>query len=539
MSVMIAAKDRIVDAFAGSVYDNPVVTKAFRTRMRGWKAFVLMGAYVLLMAIVIFLAYLWTSAIYSGHYGPMAGQQVQMGAILFAWLTGAQTVLLTLIAPALTSGALTHEQEKRTLELLVLTPLSAGKVVLGKQLSGFLYALVLLACSVPIAGMCLMFGGISPAEIAVTYLLLVAWVFLITCAGVMWSSLSRKTMIASGNNFGLCFLYFLATWIGPSILMAMAGIYSRSHLDLMPFMLLNPTMSALGVMQATTVGGVKIPLALVAVTVHVGLGLMFLMVAMSHVRYKPADRSLPIRLIFLAVTAFCVWLATGSTQHPATPGAVEEFGICLLVGAMLLAAAFGTGAIVKPAERSVLGHAFRLTRALKGDIGGAIGFIALWTAVAWGAFGLATLRQAHALGMLASRSFWPTYVHVGVSILVIAVTTAAVGVLASSLAKKRSSAAALVVLFAVAMFAGFAILAMNRPVVRPGEITAVGWLGAFWPLTPILSMSQHAWPYGYPAPGELGDAWIVTCVAYAVIGLAALLLAGPTVRKTGGVVVEE
>lgn len=539
MSVMIAARDRIANALVGSFYDNPVVTKAFRTRMRGWKAFVIMGAYVLLMAIVMIIAYLITAAMFSARrYGAMIQEQVHMGAVLFGTLTWVQTVLLTLIVPSLSSGALTYEQEKRTLELLVLAPLSAGKIVLGKQLSSFLYALVLLACSVPLAGMCVMFGGISPMEIALTYLLLVGWVFLITCAGVMWSSLSRKTMIASGTNFGLCFLYFLVTWIGPSVLMMSMGYYSHGRPNFTPFLLLNPALGAMGVMQSAAVCGLQVSLALVAVTLHVAVGLIFLLVAMTHVRYKPTDRALPIRLLFLGLTAFAVWLAAGCTQHPATLGAVSEFGIWLLVPAMVLAAAFGSGVVCKPANGTMLGYALSPRRVMKGDIGGAIGFMTLWAAVAYAAYGLASLLQVNALGQAIARGFWQSYAQVGVSILVIVAATTAVGVLASSLAKKRSSAAALVVLFGVAMFAGYAIIALNCPVMHPGEVKPAGAFAAFWPLTPILSATGH-WPYDYPAPTKIGSAWIATSVAYAVIGLLALCLASPAFKKTGGVVAEE
>jgi len=538
MSVM-AARERIANALAGSFYDNPVVTKSFRTRMRGWKAFVLMGAYVLLMAVVLMIAYLLTCR-FTSSYRP-AREMIHMGAVLFGTLTWVQTILLTLIVPALSSGAISYEQEKRTLELLVLTQLSAGKVVLGKQLSSFLYALVLLVCSVPLAGMCLMFGGISPMEIAVTYLLLVAWVFLITCAGVMWSTLCRKTMIASGANFGVCFAYFLATCIVPSIVMQTMGYYGGRSFDGIPFMLLNPAMSVVGVLKSSLVCGIRVPQALVAGVLHVAMGLVFLLMAMSNVRYKPADRSMPSRLIFLGVTALVVWLATGCTRYACSKGAISDFGIWLIVAAMLVACGIGTGAVRKPDGRSMIGYVFSPLRAFKGDIGGSIWFMVLWTVVAWGAFGLASWMQGNAIGRAPNPGkpgFWTVYMHVGVAILVIVAATTAVGVFFSSLAKKRSSAGALVFLFAVAMFAGYVIVALNSPVMTPGQVTPLGRIAALWPLTPVLASTGH-WPYDYPAPTKLANAWIWTSLAYAAIGALSILLAGPIFRKTGGVVAEE
>ena len=539
MNVIVATRRRITDALAGSLYDNPVVIQAFRTRMRGWKAFVVMGAYVLLMAVVMMIAYLVTSAMYASMgRGGYPRMQVSIGAMLFGALTWVQTILLALIAPALSSGALTHELERKTLELMVLSPLSAGRIVLGKQLSSFLYALILLACSVPLAGMCLMFGGVSPMEIALSYLLLVAWVFVMTCSGVLWSSISRRTMLASAASFGLCFLYFLATWIGPPILMMVSGFYTSSRSSSFPFMLLNPALGSWGVMQSTIVCGVKVPLVLVAVTLHVLVGLIFLLLAMTHVRYKPTDRALPVRLLLLAVTAFVMWLQTGSATRPATRTTAADFGGTLLMLAMIAAAVFGTGVVSNPGKRGMLGWALAPRRILRSDIGGAIGFVALWTLVAYGTFGLTAYWQAGVSGRTVVRGFWEAYVQIGVSILVVAACMTALGVMASSLAKKRSSAAALVVLFAVAMLAGFCIVALNCPAMGTYRNEGVGNLAAFWPMTAILS-SSHNWPRDYPTPAWIADAWIVTSVVYAVIGAIALLLASSAYRKTGGVVMEE
>jgi ABC-type transport system involved in multi-copper enzyme maturation permease subunit len=132
MNVIVATRRRVTDALAGSIYDNPVVIQAFRTRMRGWKAFVIMGGYVLLMAVVMMIAYLIASAMVARTSGRGYSPMQYIGAMLFGTLTWVQTILLTLIAPALSSGALTYESERKTLELMVLSPLSAGRIVLGK-----------------------------------------------------------------------------------------------------------------------------------------------------------------------------------------------------------------------------------------------------------------------------------------------------------------------------------------------------------------------------------------------------------------------
>lgn len=538
MSVTTMARQRIASALAGSVYDNPVLIKDFRTRMRGWKAFVVMGAYVALMAVVLLIAYYVTAEIFSRPgFARMTMGQVMIGQVLFGSLTWAQTFLLTLIIPALSSGALTHELEKRTIEMLALSPLSAGKIVVGKQLSVFLYVLVLLVCSLPLSGICLMLGGISPAEIAVTYLLLGAWAFVLTCSGVLWSSISKKTTAASGNNFGMCLMYFIVTLSAPSALMVMSYATHRGY-SANPFMLLNPIYASSGALQNTLVCGITVPLALVAFVLHMAVGSMFLLIATTHVRHKAAERALPIRLLLIGITVFVVWLAAGSATYSPSRSSILGTGITLLFLAVIGSAVFATGAIRKPIKQAMIGYAFSWRRVFKSDIGGAIGFVTLWTALAYATYGAAVHFQARvpaAPPLAARHGFWTCYLHVGVSILVLAAAMTAVGVLASSITRRRGNAAGLLVLFAVIAFAGYGIIgAYLQDVSHPSGV--VVQLAAFWPLTPILS-STGEFTRGEPAaPHWINNAWIVTSVVYFVIGFGALLLAGPAYAKTRAIV---
>ncbi len=203
MSIAATWSARLKDVWANGVVDNPVVTRELRTRMRGRKGFMVMGGYVLFLGIVLLISYYTMWIISARNLGGMQTLvNVKLGQKLFMSLNWTQTILLALIIPSLTSGALTLELEKKTIEMLVLTRLTSGVVVLGKHLTGMLYALILLMCSLPLSGICLMFGGISPAEMVVTYLLLIAWTFLLSAIGVFWSSLFNRTAAAVLMTYG-------------------------------------------------------------------------------------------------------------------------------------------------------------------------------------------------------------------------------------------------------------------------------------------------------------------------------------------------
>lgn len=543
MSVVTIARQRVSDILAETLYDNPVVIKAFRTRMRGWKAFVMMGGYVAVMAIVLLITYYSVSEFnYRYGYRQSMGVDLSIGKSLFTALTWAQAFLLTLIIPALSASAITHELEKKTIEMLALTPLSAGKIVVGKQVSDFIYTLILLACSAPLAGICLMLGGVSPMEIWVTYLLLVAWVYVLSCTGVLWSSLCKKTAAASGNSFGLSLLYFIATLALPSAIMISSHFTHRGY-GTFPFMLLNPAYASAGALQKVMVCGIGVSMSLIAIVLHVALGTMFLLTATTHIKYRVVERALPIRLLLIGITVLVMWLAAGSAASALDKGSIAVPGIVLMAMAMIGAAIFATGPVTKSAKQGMHDYAFSLRHAFRSDIGGAMGFIMLWTALAYGTYGLAALVRigSAAMPIQVERGFWKSYFAIGVSILAIAAATAAIGVMASSMTRKRATAAAVVVLFILVAFTGFAVISSNWTSGVSKPSAAVLQLASLWPLTPVLSAAGIWKLKADPllAPAWLDHAWLVTSIVYSVIGVIALALASSAFKKTGGVVMEE
>lgn len=539
MSIAATARDRVSTFLTSSIFDNPVVTKEFRTRMRGWKAFAVMGAYCLVMTGVLLIAYYFMAEEYS-HAG-YAGQgfsRVSIGRDLFVVLAWAQTILLTLIAPALSAGSITQELERKTLEMLALSPLTAGRIVLGKQLADYTYTLILLACSLPLAGITLMLGGISPAEIGITFMLLAAWTFLLTCLGTMLSSLSKKTAAASLSSFGLSIIYLIFTSGMGSMLMIMSyrGA-SMSHMSLGPFVLLNPAWGPYGALESASVCGVRVSLALASFTLHIAYGILFLLIASAHVTHKPAERALPIRLMLIGITVYSTWLAVGSAQTWPTKQWLSSMGITLLVYMIIAAVIFSTGAIKKPAGKSMLNYAFSWRRVFKSDVGGAICFMLLWTAVSYACHGAAIHFQTKAQSLTIPHGYWVAYLRVGVSLLAVVAGMTAVGILCSSLVRARNSAAALVVLFAVVAFAGYGVIASYFAFWRSmGNVhpnPALLQLAALWPVTPILS-ATGTFSKG-DAPRWIHSGWIITSMVYAAIGFFSLLLAGKAYAKTGGV----
>lgn len=544
MSVVTAVRERVGRKLSEGVYDNPVVVKELRTRMRGTRAFVVMGAYVLFLTVVLVIgAFSEMGDVLQARDIPMTAASRNIGLRLFEWLTWTQAILLAIVMPSLTCGSISQEAESKTLESLSLTRLSPGRIVFGKQFSSFLYSLMLLVASLPLAGICLMFGGVSPFEIIVVYVLLVGWSFLFTCIGVLCSALASKTSVASVIGFILCagYCYLTGLWGAEmSVHMRSAG---NEQLILNG---LNPAWASYSALAYARVCGIAVPLALATMIVHIGMGVLAVLIASTHLRFHRVERALSIRLLLLGLSVLVTWLIVGNIVAVGTrmSGAfgtsmmlniISTCGFYVLLLVLTGTMALATGELRHAPGESFISYALSLRRAFSSDLRGAMCFVALWTAVLYGAFGLTFLWGSKATGQPVFASFWQAYFKVGISLVAIAAGFTAVGVLVSCVCKSRRNAIALLFLFGVVAFSAYPMVAayFEPGVSNPDSIR---WqIAAFWPMMPIEGTTGSLGADGPQFWWSYSDSWLVTCIAYVFVVMAGLGLASVAARKYGGV----
>jgi len=161
--------------------------------MRGRRAFIVLGAYLLLIGSIVFAIQRILVMDESG--GRL--QSFQVGQILFAAFTLVEMSLLALIAPALTATAICGEREHGTFDLLRATPVRAHTIVWGKLLAALSYAALLIVASIPIASAVFLFGGVSPKDVWTAFALLAMTTLAFGLLGLCCSALVRKTGLAS------------------------------------------------------------------------------------------------------------------------------------------------------------------------------------------------------------------------------------------------------------------------------------------------------------------------------------------------------
>jgi len=186
-----------------------VGTKELRGRMRGPRSFVALTFYLALLAGFTVMIYLLqeqsaASQIAFGGGNPYLAGQV--GQAVFTTLLFLQVLLVVFLAPAATTGAISLEREKQTLDLLTATPVSTLGIVLGKLASSLAFVIVLILASIPLTAVVFVFGGVAPEDILRGYVVLLVTAVGFGSLGIFFSSITRRTQSAT-------FLTYLAVLV--------------------------------------------------------------------------------------------------------------------------------------------------------------------------------------------------------------------------------------------------------------------------------------------------------------------------------------
>ena len=197
--------------------------------------------------------------------GQVTIQAMQGGIQSYLWLLGVQFGLLVLIAPAMTSGAVAGERERRTLELLLVTNTSSFRIIAGKVLESFALLALLIVCGIPAMCLTMVAGGVTFGQILAGALFLLAVAFASVCLGVFVSACTRSTVL----SIIICYLVMIA--FGTATAVPVLTGYARSITDVVydsqqyaaltpeaalrmihPALLLNPGYGLLAMAQGQT-----------------------------------------------------------------------------------------------------------------------------------------------------------------------------------------------------------------------------------------------------------------------------------------------
>jgi ABC-type transport system involved in multi-copper enzyme maturation permease subunit len=178
-----------------------VGVKELRGRMRGRRAFVMLTIHLVVVAGFAFMVEELAVRSVSGFGSSVATSDI--GRALFTALLMLLTLVVLILGPASTSGAISLEREKQTLDMLSTTPISSLAIVLGKLVSALGWMFMLLLASIPVMALVFMFGGVGPEDLVRGYVVLFATAILYGSLGLFISALVKRTQAATVINLVL------------------------------------------------------------------------------------------------------------------------------------------------------------------------------------------------------------------------------------------------------------------------------------------------------------------------------------------------
>lgn len=184
---------------------NPVLLKEMRQRFRTFRTPLIISLYLLIIGgLCLGYVYLrWRHM--PGFYQPGRSREI------FIILSMFQLILLAFVTPGLTSGAISAEREKQTLNVLLVTRLKPLGIVVGKMVSSCAFMVLLLIATLPLYNVILLYGGFSPGQMLGVFAFYLVTVLLFGSVGMACSVFFQRTGSSTVAAYGIVFAVMVGT----------------------------------------------------------------------------------------------------------------------------------------------------------------------------------------------------------------------------------------------------------------------------------------------------------------------------------------
>ena len=182
-------------------------------RLRSISWYILLGVFALILLGVTALSF--SVYAYTGT----------AGAGVYAIVVNVVLLLVVLISPTLSGNAINGDRDAATLAAVQVTAASTGDIMLGKLVAAVATGGLFIVVAVPFLGISLLGGGVHPATLAVSLLVLAAEIIIVAAIGVGLSGLIARPLFSVAATY----LVVAALAIGTLIAFGLGGAALRSE----------------------------------------------------------------------------------------------------------------------------------------------------------------------------------------------------------------------------------------------------------------------------------------------------------------------
>ena len=184
--------------------ENPVFIKEMRVGFREKKVFYALTGWVIIVAL-----FASVSAATALAETNAISELPEAGKVLFEMLFWVQLVLLAMLAPSLTTSAVSGERERQSFEMLLTTHLTPCELIFGKF--GFAGSFIVLALfsTIPLEAIVFFLGGVSLSSFLYAKLILLLFGVLCSLLGLMLSARESRSAYATGQTYLALIVFFI------------------------------------------------------------------------------------------------------------------------------------------------------------------------------------------------------------------------------------------------------------------------------------------------------------------------------------------
>ncbi len=144
---------------------NPILLRVVETGGKRRRDLVVRCVYLGLLIFFVLISIIGGAGM--GEFSRLT----QTSTRIFQNLSNVQLLLVALLAPIFTAGAITQERDSQTYDILLATPLTNAQIVLGSLLSRLFFVLALLISGIPVFSITQIFGGVAIQSIVHSFLI--------------------------------------------------------------------------------------------------------------------------------------------------------------------------------------------------------------------------------------------------------------------------------------------------------------------------------------------------------------------------------
>jgi ABC-type transport system involved in multi-copper enzyme maturation permease subunit len=292
-------------------FSNAATVRDFRVQLRGNRAILLWSFYLLVLIGFTMMVYSGTSDVSSTSIVDAQRRLREFYQSIMILLA----VMVNLITPALTAGAIVMERQRRSLDLVFSAPVTAKYYLVGKMLSSYRYTWMLLVLSLPVTSACVVLGGATWSDVIASYIILSLTALIYTSMALLLSTLSRQPVAAIIWSYFAATAYSIFTGVLSGMTAAM-GFAGMSRTMETPFVItLNPYFVVQAAPTFTTIWGYEVPNWVLGGIVAILFSKIMLLAAGSAMGGFGANETKGLR-IHGAIYAF---LASALVAYAASP----------------------------------------------------------------------------------------------------------------------------------------------------------------------------------------------------------------------------